>query len=260
MTTQQPSIGLLIIGDEVLSGKRQDKHLAQANGLLRPQGLALSWVKILGDEPQRLTATLKDSFASGDVVFSFGGIGATPDDRTRQCAAQALGRPIEPHPGAVAEIEAQFGEAAYPNRVKMAEYPQGASMIPNPYNRVPGFSVAHHHFMPGFPMMAKGMMQWVLETYYHDWQTTPTVERSVRLIGSHESDWIDFMQAFETQFPQLRLYSLPSIRSDGTRHIELGVEGQPESAETGFAAIMKEVVQRDVVYELAAEVAPNQAH
>jgi len=64
MTTQPSSIGLLIIGDEVLSGKRQDKHLAQANGLLRPHGLALSWVKILGDEPQRLTATLKDSFTS----------------------------------------------------------------------------------------------------------------------------------------------------------------------------------------------------
>jgi len=193
------------------------------------------------------------------VVFSFGGIGATPDDRTRQCAARALGRAIERHPQAVAEIEAQFGEAAYPNRVKMAEYPQGASMIPNPYNRVPGFSVGHHHFMPGFPMMAKGMMQWVLETYYPDWQSTPTVERSVRLIESHESDWIDFMQGFESQFPQLRLYSLPSIRPDGTRHIELGVEGQPEIAETGFAAIMQEVTKRDVAYELDAEAAPHQA-
>ncbi|KUJ71244.1 molybdopterin-binding protein [Thiomicrospira sp. WB1] len=248
-----PPVGLLIIGDEVLSGKRQDKHLAQANALLRPKGFALSWVRILGDEPQRLTATLKETFASGDVVFSFGGIGATPDDRTRQCAADALGRPIERHPEAVAEIEAQFGEDAYPNRVKMAEYPQGASIIPNPYNRVPGFSVADHHFMPGFPMMAKGMMQWVLETYYQAYQTTPTVERSLRLIHGHESEWIDFMEAFEARFPELRLFSLPSIRPDGTRHIELGVEGQPELAEKGFEALVNEVRARQADYELSSE-------
>jgi molybdopterin-biosynthesis enzyme MoeA-like protein len=248
-----PPIGLLIIGDEVLSGKRQDRHLAQANALLRPKGFSLSWVRILGDEPTRLSATLAETFASGDVVFSFGGIGATPDDRTRQCAAQALGRPIKRHAQAVAEIEAQFGEEAYPNRVKMAEYPQGASMIPNPYNRVPGFSVAHHHFMPGFPMMAKGMMQWVLDTYYRAYQTTPTVERSLRLINGHESDWIEFMHAFEARFPDLRLFSLPSIRSDGTRHIELGVEGQPQLAEQGLEAIVAEVTQRRLEYELTSD-------
>ncbi|WP_019894983.1 competence/damage-inducible protein A [Hydrogenovibrio halophilus] len=251
-----PTIGLLIIGDEVLSGKRQDKHLAQANALLRPKGFALSWVRILGDEPQRLTATLKETFASGDLVFSFGGIGATPDDRTRQCAAEALGRPIERHPQAVAEIEAQFGNEAYPNRVKMAEYPQGASIIPNPYNRVPGFSVADHHFMPGFPMMAKGMMQWVLETYYRDHQSTPTVERSLRLVNGHESEWIDFMQAFEARFPDLRLFSLPSIRPDGKRHIELGVEGQPALAEQGFQAIVQEVQRRQAPYELSDDAVP----
>jgi molybdopterin-biosynthesis enzyme MoeA-like protein len=153
----------------------------------------------------------------------------------------------------VAEIEAQFGEDAYPNRVKMAEYPHGASIIPNPYNRVPGFSVADHHFMPGFPMMAKGMMQWVLETYYRAYQTMPTVERSLRLIHGHESEWIDFMEAFEARFPELRLFSLPSIRPDGTRHIELGVEGQPELAEKGFEALVNEVTARQADYELSSE-------
>lgn len=204
-------IGLLIIGDEVLSGKRQDKHLAQANSLLQPRGLALSWVKIVGDDPDFLVKTLKESFASDTVVFSFGGIGATPDDRTRQSAALALNLPIERHPEAVAEIEAQFGEEAYPQRIHMAEYPLGARVIPNFYNRVPGFSIHNHHFMPGFPMMAKPMMEWVLNHYYSDCYQTPTIEKGIQILNGQESEWVEFMETFEEQFPQLRLFSLPSI-------------------------------------------------
>jgi len=126
-------IRLLIIGDEVLSGKRQDRHLAQANELLKARGLSLCSVTILGDEAKHLTAFLQESFITGDTVFCFGGIGATPDDRTRQCVADALSRPLERHPEAVAEIEAQFGEQAYPVRVRMADYPKGAAIIPNKY-------------------------------------------------------------------------------------------------------------------------------
>ncbi len=237
-------IGLLIIGDEVLSGKRQDKHLAQANELLKPRGLQLSWVKILGDEPALLTKTLRETFEGGDIVFSFGGIGATPDDRTRQCAAKALGLPIERHPEAVAEIEAQFGEDAYPQRIRMGEYPQGAAIIPNFYNRVPGFSIQNHHFMPGFPMMARPMMEWVLDHYYAELKKIPTIEKGIKIIRGQESEWIEFMEAFEKQFPQLRLFSLPSILPDETRTIDLGVEGVPEEAEKGFAVIVAEADKR----------------
>lgn len=237
-------IGLLIIGDEVLSGKRQDKHLAQANELLKPRGLQLSWVKILGDEPALLTKTLRETFEGGDIVFSFGGIGATPDDRTRQCAAKALDLPIERHPEAVAEIEAQFGEDAYPQRIRMGEYPQGAAIIPNFYNRVPGFSIQNHHFMPGFPMMARPMMEWVLDHYYAELKQTPTIEKGIKIIRGQESEWIEFMEAFEKQFPQLRLFSLPSILPDETRTIDLGVEGVPEEAEKGYAVIVAEADKR----------------
>ena len=81
------NFGLLIIGDEILSGKRQDKHLPKVIELLAARGLALSWARYVGDDPARITADLKDAFCSGDVVFSCGGIGATPDDHTRQCAS-----------------------------------------------------------------------------------------------------------------------------------------------------------------------------
>lgn len=243
-------IGLIIVGDEILSGKRQDKHLAQAASLLRPRGLTISWATIVGDEPKRLTQTLERSFASQDIVFCFGGIGATPDDRTRQCAAKALNLPLERHLQAVKEIEAEFGEAAYPQRIHMAEYPQGAEIIPNFYNRVPGFSIRNHHFMPGFPMMAKPMMEWVLMTYYDQLCSPPKVECAIRLIDGQESEWVEFMQKFELQFPSLRLFSLPKIDEQDRRSIELGVEGLEEEAQAGLEKIIEEANRRAHEWQL----------
>ncbi|WP_321275783.1 competence/damage-inducible protein A [Thiomicrorhabdus indica] len=248
-TAQPLTIGLIIIGDEVLSGKRQDRHLHNANKLLRPRGLALSWVKILGDEPNRLEATLRESFASGDCVFCFGGIGATPDDRTRQCAAKALGVSLERHPEAVAEIEAQFGEAAYPQRVKMADYPQGAQVIPNFFNRVPGFSISHHHFMPGFPKMSEPMMKWVLDTYYEEYFCEQKIEKAILIHNGQESEWIEFMEAFEKAYPNLRLFSLPKITDEGKRLIELGAEGKKEQVIAGLDKMIAEVEARGLVWE-----------
>jgi len=105
-------IGALIIGDEILSGKRQDKHLSHLIAALAARGLRLAWARYEGDDRARLAAVLRDSFAHGDVVFSFGGVGATPDDHTRQAAAAALGLPLVRHPEAVAAIEAINGDYA----------------------------------------------------------------------------------------------------------------------------------------------------
>ena len=102
--------GIYIIGDEILSGKRQDAHLSFVVQALKARGLQLAWANYLGDIPEQITATLKASMARGDVVFSFGGIGATPDDFTRQCAADAVGVPIVRHPLALAEHRAQSGQ------------------------------------------------------------------------------------------------------------------------------------------------------
>jgi molybdopterin-biosynthesis enzyme MoeA-like protein len=88
------NFGIYIIGDEILSGKRKDAHFSKVIELLSERGLSLSWADYVGDSPDRITATLQRAFASSDVVFSCGGIGATPDDHTRQCAARALGVPL----------------------------------------------------------------------------------------------------------------------------------------------------------------------
>lgn len=222
--THTPRFGAYIIGDEILSGKRQDAHLAQVIKTLKARGLSLAWAEYLGDDPARITASLQRSMAGKDIVFSFGGIGATPDDFTRQAAAEAAGLPIERHAGAVAEIEARFGEAAYPKRVLMADFPQGAALIPNPVNRVAGFSLGAHYFMPGFPEMAWPMIEWVLDTHYgHLFHQQPEIESAIQVLDAGESQLIDLMNHIVSKHPHTRLFSLPKL--DTRRTIELGVKG-----------------------------------
>ena len=134
-------IGAIIIGDEIIRGKREDKHFAKLIAILAARGMRLDWGQYLGDKPELITMTLRRTLASGDIVFSFGGIGATPDDPTRACAAEAAGVALALHPEAEAEIRGRFGAATTPQRLKMGEFPRGSRIIPNPYNRIPGFSL-----------------------------------------------------------------------------------------------------------------------
>ena len=232
MTNSTPRFGAIIIGDEILSGKRQDAHLSFCANALKARGLQLAWANYLGDEPAEIVQILQASMARGDIVFSFGGIGATPDDYTRQAAAAAANVPIERHVGAVAEIEAQYGEAAYPKRVLMADFPQGAMLIPNPVNRVAGFSLQQHYFMPGFPQMAHPMLEWVLDTHYAQlFHTQDYVETSILVMDAGESQLLDLMNTIVAKYPTLKLFSLPKL--DSRRTIELGIKG--EAALTAIA-------------------------
>ena len=229
-----PAIGVVIVGDEILSGKRQDKHFAHAIETLGRRGLPIEWASYVGDDRGRLTALFRASLARGDLVFSFGGIGATPDDHTRQAAAAALGVPLERHPEAVAEIEARFGPEAYPYRVLMAEFPAGARIIPNPFNRIAAFSVRDHHFLPGFPQMAWPMMDWVLDTHYPDMRREPPVERAIAVYDVGESQLLPLMDENVARFPRVKLFSLPAFLPDGGRRIELGVRGPRTDADAAL--------------------------
>jgi molybdopterin-biosynthesis enzyme MoeA-like protein len=229
------TIGALIIGDEILSGKRQDRHLAHVIDVLRTRGLGLAWARFEGDDRGRLTAALRESFASGDIVFSFGGVGATPDDHTRQAAAAALGLPLQLHPEAVAGIESQFGSTAYPHRVLMADFPAGSRIIPNPVNRVASFSLRDHHFFPGFPNMAWPMLEWVLATYYAALAAAPEDERAIVVFDAGESQLLQLMNDNVAAFPQLKLFSLPSFMPEGGRRLELGVRGDPALIDAALA-------------------------
>ena len=230
MTSDAMTIGCLIIGDEILSGKRQDRHFPKAIEIVRARGLSLSWSMYLPDDPRVITDVLSSTMARDDVVFSFGGIGATPDDHTLQCAARAAGVELELHPDAQREIEAQFGAEAYPRRIEMGVFPKGSRIVPNAYNRIPGFSIGRHHFLPGFPSMAWSMMEWVLDAEYLDQhRDMPPVDIAIIVRDAPESQLIDLMNECLRRFPACKVFSLPTLTAEG-RRIELGVSGEAEQA------------------------------
>ncbi|MFC0402393.1 competence/damage-inducible protein A [Paraburkholderia rhizosphaerae] len=256
------AFGVIIIGDEILSGRRVDKHLPKVIELLKARGLPLGWAEYIGDDPQRITDTLRRTFESGDIVFSTGGIGATPDDHTRQCAAAALAVPLELHPEAAVLIRERIREmhpadASKPvdydspenlHRLNMGTYPRGASIIPNGYNKIPGFSIKHHHFVPGFPVMAWPMIEWVLDTQYaHLHHATPHAEKSLLVFELPESTLTPLMEKIEGDFPGVRVFSLPSVGDAerggiyARRHIDLGVKGEPEAVAAAFVKLREGV-------------------
>ena len=243
--------GALIIGDELLVGKRQDKHLGFLIGALAKRGLRLGWAHYLGDDPKRLREALERTLASEDVVFSFGGIGATPDDHTRQCAAAAAGVALRLHPEAEREIRGRFGGETTPQRLAMGEFPEGAAIIPNPVNRIPGFSLREHHFVPGFPQMAWPMVEWVLDQRYRQlFDRDRWAEASILVFEAGESQLIPAMQAIESGYGGIKVFSLPSIAADGSRlHVELGVRGAPGQVEAAMDALRRLVAQAGFPYK-----------
>ncbi|QIK36783.1 competence/damage-inducible protein A [Caldichromatium japonicum] len=216
------AFGLIVIGDEVLNGARSDKHLAAFKRLLSGRGHSLAWHWLLPDDPEVLTAHLRFSMEREEPVFVCGGIGATPDDHTRACAAAAAGVELSRHPEAARLIEERFGEAAYPNRILMADLPAGAGLIPNPINQIPGFSLKQHWFLPGFPEMAWPMAEWVLEQSCG--RCPPLRESAVLVRGVAESQLIPLMQGLTRRYPQLKHFSLPHRGEDP--HIRLGFRGR----------------------------------
>ncbi len=245
--------GLVIVGDEILSGKRADKHMPKVIELLAARGLQLAWAEYVGDMRERITATLRRAFASGDVVFCCGGIGATPDDHTRQCAAQALGVPLELHPQAEALIRERMQDIAREqgtpyepdrpdniHRLNMGVFPKGARIVPNPYNKIAGFSVGHVHFVPGFPVMAWPMIEWVLDDQYRQlFRRQAYAEKSVIVFGSMEATLTPLMEQIERDHPGVKVFSLPSVdHPEYGRHIDLGVKGDPVRIEPAYAQLL----------------------
>ena len=235
------TIGIIIIGDEILSGKRQDKHLSKTISTLKSRALDLAFARYIGDEPERIVATLKETMATDHLIFCFGGIGATPDDYTRQCAATALGVALHAHPDAVASMMAKANFAMTPNRLKMAEFPVGATIIPNPYNQIAAFSCGDHHFLPGFPEMAWPMMEWVLETKYaHLFNQVAFSEEIIVIHEAGESNLIDAMDRIVAGFPTTKLSSLPQNLAAG-RIIELSIRGDPEQVPIAMQQMKNEI-------------------
>lgn len=228
-----PDFGLLLIGDEILNGRKQDAHVPAMIERFEQRGLEISWVQMVGDREDLITNFLRESFARGGVVFSFGGIGATPDDLTRQCAAAALGVELALHPEAEREIRARLGDQVNQQRLRMGEFPVGSDIIPNPVNRIPGFGIRQHYFVPGFPAMAWPMVEWVLDTHYVAFQAPGSVvSQSLLLRDTTEGPLIPLMETLLGEYPELRLACLPD--ADGKREVELTLKGAPVRVAEGM--------------------------
>ena len=259
------NFGIIIIGDEILSGRREDKHLAKSIAMFAARGLQLAYADYVGDAPQRITATLQRAIASGDTVFSFGGIGATPDDHTRQCAAAALQKPLVLHPQAKVLIQERMQDVAREkgvpyepqredniHRLNMGVFPQGARIIPNPYNKIPGFSCdgangGAVHFVPGFPVMAWPMVEWVLDSFYQaHFRQDAWQEHSIIVFGAMEATLTPLMERIE-RVHAVKVFSLPSVdHPEYGRHIDLGVKGPPGVVESAFSDLVESLTRMEV--------------
>ncbi|MEZ5647147.1 MAG: molybdopterin-binding protein [Burkholderiaceae bacterium] len=251
--TGVPDFGLIIIGDEILSGRRADKHLPKVIELLGQRGLSLAWSQLIGDDPRRITSALRQVFAGSDVVFCCGGIGATPDDHTRQCAAAALDQELRLHPEArmlieerMRDVAAEQGQTYDPDRpdnvhrLNMGVFPASAGIIANPYNKIPGFSCtgpggARVHFVPGFPVMAWPMIEGLLDGPYRGLHRALVhQERAVVVFGAMEATLTPLMLRIEQDHP-VKVFSLPSVDHPvHGRHIELGVKGETAAVSRAF--------------------------
>jgi molybdopterin-biosynthesis enzyme MoeA-like protein len=245
------NFGAIIIGDEILSGRRQDRHFERVRGILKARGLGLAWCNYVGDDRARLTELLRLTFASGDIVFSFGGIGVTPDDHTRQAVAAARGVPLELHPEAKREIEARFGGEVTPERLMLGEFPRGARIVPNPYNRIPGFACGTHAFLPGFPEMAWPMMEWVLDNWYREFQHRDRrIERALIVHFGSESKLLDLMQRVERDYPGVKVFSLPAAAGSSSQpQIELGAKGEVDQVEGAILVMRTELSLRGIDWD-----------
>jgi len=258
-TSQQASVtaAILVIGDEILSGRRQDKHFSRLIELLQERGLRLHAAEFISDDEDDIVECLGRSFATSDIVFCCGGIGATPDDRTRQAAARALGVPLALHPEAARLIGERCAEMAAKGqgsadmstpenqqRLQMGVFPVGSEIIPNSYNKIPGFFIHDHSFMPGFPVMAHAMMAWTLDTRYARWHHCESrVEHSFLVFGLPESRITPALESLERRWAGIRAFSLPNVGdAGGPPHIELGVKGAPDAAAEALVWLRSEVL------------------
>ncbi len=227
-------IHLIIIGDEILSGKREDKHFKKSLDLVKQNNYLIKSVTYLPDseyEIQSKIENLKDK-----IIFCFGGIGATPDDHTRLSAANAHNKLLTQHADAVKLIENKFGKEAYPKRILMADLPDGSELIPNSINMIPGFCINKHFFMPGFPEMAWPMMEWIFKNKLPP-SNKIEFDQSIIIPNIAESLLIDLMNQIENDFPLVKMYSLPKITPQ--KQVEIGVKGDKRQVLSAMEMVKK---------------------
>ncbi len=160
MTDRIYTAGLVVIGDEILSGRTHDKNIAQVASWLQVQGIRLSEVRVVPDVTARIVEAVNALREAYDYLFTTGGIGPTHDDISVDAVSEALGVPVIVHPDARAILEEYYADKGGLNegRLRMARTPEGAELIPNRMSGAPGIRIGNVHMMAGVPHITAGML------------------------------------------------------------------------------------------------------
>ncbi len=253
---KHPRFFTVIIGTELLNGRREDAHFKRVNALLLQKGWNHSGSFMIEDKVELLSSVfelIKNTEES--VMFCFGGIGATPDDYTREIAARVFSAgEMELHAEAASIITGRFGEAAYPNRINMAKLPKGAGLIPNPINQVPGFSLeGRFFFMPGFPEMAAPMCEWVVERHFPQGEERHSYTVSLAV---SEERFIEYMKSVPEG---IEVSSLPRMGNykEGryTPEVTISIRGYDKILlDTWYGKLVEYIENNDWQYTVGEEI------
>ncbi len=243
----EPRFFALIIGTEILNRRRTDKHFDFVTKALAGKGHKLTGSFIIEDDPELIVQTITFIASQKNaVLFSFGGIGSTPDDHTRQCAAIALRDGIlHLHEEAKEIIVNKLGEKAYPYSVRMAELPEGATLLENPVNQMPAFAVdERYYFMPGFPEMSHPMVEKILT------QLIPNKKAYYRhTLTAHCKENI-FIELMESMPKGVEFSSLPKLHSTGWK-VTISVASEDEVlAKESFDKYIHLLESKNIIYAL----------
>ena len=237
----------LIIGTEILNRRREDKHFEFVTKALTKKGYKLSGSFIIEDDPALIVQTIKFiASQSNPVLFSFGGIGSTPDDYTRKCACIALRDGSLPiHNEAIELIESVLGDKAYPHAVKMAELPKGSNLLDNPVNKMPAFSLDDRfYFMPGFPEMSHPMVDSILK------KIIPNDKKYYRHTLTALCKESLLIEVMENMPSDVEFSSLPKLYSDGWR-VSISVASHDEKlALKAFEMYIESLKEQNIKYAL----------
>lgn len=208
-----PTACLLVIGNEVLSGRTQDANIRFVAAKLGEIGMPLREVRVIPDVAETIVATVNEVRARFDHVFTTGGIGPTHDDITSECIAAAFGVPWEPHPEAWARMERHYKPGEFnAARQRMATMPRGATLIDNPISIAPGFTIGNVHVMAGVPRVMQAMLDGLLPTLPGG---VPVTSRAVHALGLAEGRIAEGLGAIQRRYPDLDLGSYPFYRASG---------------------------------------------
>src|SRR4051812_44159337 len=202
---------LAVIGDEILSGRTQDKNVAQLAAWLNVQGIRLAEVRIVPDVPERIAETVNALRASHDYLFTTGGIGPTHDDLTIDAIAQAFGVPVVIHPDARKILEDYYrGRPGGLNeaRLRMARVPEGAELLPNPSSGAPGVKIGNVYILAGVPHIAASMLE-ALTGKLEGGRPMVSVTLGAR---APESDVADLLRETEAANPGVAIGSYPFFK------------------------------------------------